>query len=412
LVRLSQATRFKQAKANAMVTFRMHSQRRALTSVADAERRAEKYLPRPVFQTLRGGRGAGISPRENVNALSRIGFLPRVCSSIETPSLQTSILGTIVSMPVLLSPAGVHAVHPDGETAVARAAEAFGTVYGVSAFASQSIESIAAIHPNVIAQLYWMGSRDYISGYIERLRKVGVQRIAITVDWSHQQGRDWTTYPVPDKLNIESIFTYLPHAAARPAWLLRWLSRGKLPSFTLPNLVEESGMPGSFGGTMRRWTEMPSPTWSDIAWLRDQWEGPIMIKGILHPDDARQAIDTGMDAISVSNHGGNDLDGAIAPIHALRQIVTAVDGKADVLMDGGVRRGADVARALAMGAKAVLIGRPYLWALGVRGSQGVSEILKIFKSDLERTLVALGVKSVSELTLQHLCDMNSGTAVR
>jgi isopentenyl diphosphate isomerase/L-lactate dehydrogenase-like FMN-dependent dehydrogenase len=379
-----------------------------LTSVADAERLARRCLPTPVFQTMRGGRGAGVSVRENVEAFSRIGFVPRICQNVTTPDASVTVMDTRISQPVLLSPAGVHGIHPDGEVAVARAARAEGTLFGLSAFASRSIEEVVAAHPGTMGQVYWLDGRDFVQRHLDRLKSAGVEKIILTLDWSHQGSRDWKDYPMPTGLDARTIARYLPFALMRPTWLFRWAAAGKLPLFDLPNILDEAGRPGSLGHTLSGWIDMAPPTWDDMAWLRDRWHGHLVLKGILHPEDAARAAEIGADAISVSNHGGNDLDGALPPLRALPDIVSAVGGRLDVLLDGGVRRGSDVARALALGAKAVMVGRPYLWALGARGEKGVQEVLRGLKREFERTMAALGVSLPAELNRSHLVDLRDG----
>jgi heme/flavin dehydrogenase (mycofactocin system) len=281
-----------------------------------------------------------------------------------------------MSMPVMISPTGVQAVHPDGEVAVARAAAARGVAMGLSSFASKPIEDVVAANPQTFFQMYWVGTRDEMLTRMERARRAGAVGLIATLDWSFAHGRDWGSPFIPEKINLEAVRRYAPQVALKPRWLLDFARTGKLPDLSVPNMAAAPGEPApTFFGAYGMWMQSPMPSWEDVAWLREQWDGEFMLKGVMRVDDARRAVDAGVTAISVSNHGGNNLDGTPASIRALPSVVDAVGDQVDVLLDGGIRRGGDVAKAHALGAKAVMIGRAYLWGLAANGQAGVENVL-------------------------------------
>jgi L-lactate dehydrogenase (cytochrome) len=299
---------------------------------------------------------------------------------------------------VVLSPVGVQAVHPEGEVAVARASAAAGTAMGLSSFASRSIEDVAAVNPKTFFQLYWVGTRDQIAARLERARKAGAKGLIVTLDISFASRRDWGSPVIPQQLNLPTIVRYAPMAIANPAWTLSFLRHGKLPDLTVPNLSVPGEPPPGFYEAYTTWSQTPQPTWADLQWLRSTWQGPFMLKGILLPDEARRAVDLGATAISVSNHGGNNVDGVPASIRMLPAVVEAVGDQIEVVLDGGIRRGSDVVKALALGARAVLIGRAFLWGLAAAGEPGVRHVLNILRDGIDESLLALGRASIHELT--------------
>lgn len=374
-----------------------------LETVEDARRRAERRLPRQVYMALWSGSQAGVTLRENVRSFEDIMLRTQVGSWPSSFDLRTKVLGQDLSLPVLLSPVGAQAVHPEGELAVARAAAEVGTAFGLSSFASKPMEEVVALNPQTMFQLFWIGDRDIISARLERAAKAGVSGLMLTLDWTFPTGRDWGSPFIPMKLDAKAIMAYAPQALAHPRWLWSFIRSGRLPDLRAPNIAttaEEEGPP--FFEAYGQWMQTVMPTWEDVAWLREQWDGPLLVKGVLDPEDARRAADLGADAVSVSNHGGNDVDGAIPTVVALPGVVDAVGDRVDVLMDGGVRRGSDVVKALALGAKAVLIGRPYLWGLACRGQTGVREVLEIFQRDMEQTLRGIGVHRAADVGPEHV----------
>lgn len=375
----------------------MASTRTWFETVAEAQRRAKKRLPKSVYDAIVAGSERGVTLGDNVAAFAELGFVPRIAASAPVRELKTTVLGFEISFPVLISPTGVQAVHPDGEVAVARAAHAAGTIMILSSFASKPLEEVVAANPLTFFQVYWLGTRERIRDLLERARLAGAKGLVVTLDWSFATRRDWDSPFIPDRLTLRNMLKLAPQALARPRWLWEYLKRGQLPDLTVPNLALPGEKPPTFFQAYLEWMQTPPPTWRDIAWLREQWDGPFVIKGILHPDDARYAAEIGADAISVSNHGGNNLDGAPATIRVLPTIVEAVGDRLEVLLDGGIRRGSDVVKALALGARAVLIGRAYLWGLAANGEAGVRNVLDLLRSGIDETLIGLGKRSVHEL---------------
>jgi len=372
------------------------STREWFESVAEAQRRARRRLPRPVYLALLAGAESGTTLSDNVAAFGELRFVPRVASGGGGLELGTSVLGVDVALPVLLSPTGVQAVRPEGELAVARAAASFGTAMGLGAFASKPVEAVVEANPRTFFQIYWQGTRERMSALMERARAARVKGLIVTLDWSFAHRRDWGSPAIPERYDLKTLARLAPSALVRPGWLAAWMRSGGPPDLTVPNLG------ATFFGAYGEWMGTPPPTWDDIAWMRSEWGGPFLVKGILHPDDARRAVAAGADAISVSNHGGNNLDGSVASLRALPGVVAAVGGEVEVLLDGGVRRGSDAVKALALGARAVLIGRAYLWGMAANGEAGVVNVLEILRAGIQETLAALGVASVGDLTPDHV----------
>lgn len=376
----------------------MASSRQWFESVAEAHRRARRRLPRSVYLALVAGAEEGATLADNLAAFSELGFAPHLIGLPEERSLETSVMGQDISMPVVISPTGVQAVHPDGEVAVARAAAARGTAMGLSAFASRPIEEVAAANPRTFIQSYWVGDRDEMLARLERGRDAGAVGAILTTDWTFSHSRDWGSPDIPQQMDLPTVLRHAPEALLRPRWLLDFARAGHIPTLTVPNMVPPDGDAPTFFGAYGRWMSSPKPTWDDVAWLREQWGGPFMLKGVMRVDDARRAVDAGVTAISVSNHGGNNLDGTPASIRALPSIAAAVGDRVEVILDGGIRRGSDVVKALALGARAVMIGRAHLWGLAANGQAGVENVLDILRQGIDSALLGLGRTSVHELT--------------
>jgi L-lactate dehydrogenase (cytochrome)/glycolate oxidase len=366
-------------------------------TVAVAQKRAKKRLPPSVYGALVAGSEKGLTTDDNVAAFSELGFAPRTAGLSDKRDLATTVMGQPISMPVIISPTGVQAVHPEGEVAVARAAAARGTAMGLSSFASRSIEDVVAANPQTFFQTYWVGSRDQILARVERARAAGAVGLIVTLDWSFANGRDWGSPVIPEQMDLRAMVRFAPEGIRRPRWLYDFAKAGHLPDLTTPNLAEPGQPAPTFFGAYGQWMQTPLPTWDDVAWLREQWGGPFMLKGVMRVDDAKRAVDAGVTAISVSNHGGNNLDGTPATIRVLPAVVEAVGDDVEVVLDGGVRRGGDAAKALALGAKAVMIGRAYLWGLAANGQAGVENVLDIMRGGLDSAVLGLGHASVHEL---------------
>lgn len=367
-------------------------------TVAVAQRRAEKRLPKSVYGALIAGSEKGLSSRDNLESFDHLGFAPHVAGNKTERSMATTVMGQSVSMPVIISPTGVQAVHPEGEVAIARAAANRGVAMGLSSFASRSLEDVCAVNNQIFFQMYWSGTRDIMEKRLERAKAAGAKGIILTLDWSFSNGRDWGSPWIPDKINLKAAFKLAPEVLVKPRWLWQFAKSGKLPDLTTPNMALPGEKAPTFFGAYYEWMQSGLPSWEDVAWLRAQWDGPFMVKGVSRVDDAKRVVDLGATALSVSNHGGNNLDGTPAPIRALPAVVDAVGDQIEVLLDGGVRRGSDVVKALALGARAVMIGRAYLWGLAAEGQAGVENVLDVLRGGIDSALLGLGKGDISELS--------------
>src|ERR1700680_464324 len=296
-------------------------------TVAIAQQRAKRRLPKSVYSSLLSASEKGITVADNVAAYGELGFAPHVVGAVEKRDMSTTVMGQNISLPVVISPTGVQAVHPDGEVAVARAAAARGTVMGLSSFASKPIEDVVAANPKTFFQTYWAGTREQLLDHIERARAAGAVGLIVTLDWSFSNGRDWGSPAIPERVDLKTMVRFAPEVLRRPRWLLDFARTGQVPDLTVPNVVGQGEAAPTFFGAYGQWMAAPLPTWDDVRWLREQWGGPFMLKGVTRVDDAKRALDAGVTAISVSNHGGNNLAGTPAPIRALRAISAAAGGE-------------------------------------------------------------------------------------
>ena len=370
-------------------------------SVAVAQVRARKRLPAPVYAALVAGSERGLTVADNQAAFAEIGLAPHVAGQQPERSMSTFLMGQEIALPVVISPTGVQAVHPDGEVAVARAAAARGTVMGLSNFASKSVEEVVAANPSTFFQMYWTGDRDVMVQRMQRAHDAGAQGLIATLDWSFSTGRDWGSPEIPEKVDLSVMVRMAPQVVTKPRWLYEFGRSGHIPDLTAPNLAPEGGPAPTFFAAYYEWMTTTPPTWDDVAWMREEWRQlsgkPFMLKGVCRIDDAMRAVDAGCSAISVSNHGGNNLDGTPAAIRMVKPITDAVGSQLEVVMDGGVRRGSDVVKAVALGARAVMIGRAYLWGLAANGQAGVENVLDVLRSGIDSTLLGLGLSSIDEL---------------
>jgi len=243
-----------------------------------------------------------------------------------------------------------------------------------------------------------MGEREQMSQLIGRARQAGAVGLIVTLDWTFSHSRDWGSPHIPQSMSFRELVRHAPEAVRRPRWLATYLRSGQLPRLTTPNLRRPGQRTPTFFGAYGDWMASAPPSWDDLAWLRQQWDGPFMLKGVCRVDDAVRAADAGFSAISVSNHGGNNLDTTPAPIRALPAIADAVGDRVEVMLDGGIRRGGDVVKALALGAAAVMIGRPYLWGLGAAGDVGVTRVVQLLVTELEMAMAQCGAASLAQLT--------------
>jgi isopentenyl diphosphate isomerase/L-lactate dehydrogenase-like FMN-dependent dehydrogenase len=360
---------------------------------------ARSRVPKPVFDYLDGGAEGEVTLRENCRVFNDVTFRPRHAVAVAGCDLRTQVLGFDLALPFLLAPVGYsRLMHPGGEVAAARAAGKAGTGYILSTISGHKLEDVKAGSTGpVFYQLYLMGGRGAAEAAIERARVAGFSGLVVTIDTpvSGIRERDYRN-GLKELISggpLEKI-PYLAQILSRPGWLMSYLLDGGLPG--LPNVI----VPGK--GQMalvdiNAALAESAVTWADLRWIREIWRGPIVVKGVLTGDDARHAMDEGAAAISVSNHGGRQLDGVPASLRALPEVVEAVKGRIEVLMDGGIRRGPDIVKAICMGARAVLCGRAYAYGLAAAGEAGVDRAIEILRTDLERTLRLLGCASVPEL---------------
>ncbi|HKA37998.1 MAG TPA: alpha-hydroxy acid oxidase [Thermoanaerobaculia bacterium] len=370
-----------------------------VVNVEDFRPLARRRLPRVVFDYLDGGAEGELTLRANCRAFEELTFRPRHAVPVGEVSIAARALGLDLSFPAMLAPVGYsRLMHPGGEVAAARAAGQAGTAYILSTISGHPLEDVrAASSGPVCYQLYLVGGRAASEAALERAREAGYSALVVTVDTPVAGLRERDYRNGMKELLSGTLLQRIPFAAQialRPGWLASFLRDGGVPA--LPNIV----VPGQGPMPLMDVTAALAQSafvWEDLKWIRQSWPGTIAIKGVLTGDDARRAVDEGASAVIVSNHGGRQLDGVAASLRALPEVVEAVGGRAEVLMDGGVRRGGDIAKALCLGARAVLIGRAYAYALAAFGEAGVARALSILKEDLSRTLKLLGCRSVSEL---------------
>jgi L-lactate dehydrogenase (cytochrome) len=356
-------------------------------------------VPKPVFDYLDGGAEGEVTLRENCRVFDDVTFRPRQAVSFLHCNLGTRVLGFDLSLPFLLAPVGYsRLMHPGGEISAARAAGKAGTGYILSTISGHRLEDVkAASSGPVFYQLYLIGGRGAAEGAIQRAYLAGFSALVVTIDTpvSGIRERDYRN-GMKELLSggpLQKV-PFLLQVLSRPGWLIRFLLDGGVPA--LPNVL----VPGR--GAMplldvANALAESAVTWADLRWIRELWQGPIIVKGVLTGEDARRAIDEGAAAISVSNHGGRQLDGVRAALRALPEVVEAVKGRVEVWMDGGVRRGTDIVKAICLGANAVLCGRAYAYGLAAAGEAGVDRAIEILKADLERTLRLLGCPSIAAL---------------
>jgi L-lactate dehydrogenase (cytochrome) len=368
-------------------------------NIADLRRLAQRRLPRVVFDYVDGGADDEITLRENCRVFADVTFHPRQAVSIGNCNLRTTVLGQEISFPALLAPVGYsRLLHPGGEVASAQAAGEAGTGFILSTISGHKLENVKAVTRGPVwYQLYLVGGREAAEPAIERARLAGFSALVITIDTPVAGMRERDPRNGMKEILGSSLLAklpFLPQFLSRPGWLASFLRDGgvpKLENIILPNLgpMPLMDVTGALAASVI--------TWSDFSWLRKAWPGPILVKGVLTADDARRSVDHGAAGVIVSNHGGRQLDGAPAALRVLPEIVGAVNGQAEVLMDGGIRRGGDIVKALCLGARAVLIGRAYAYGLGAAGHAGVSRAIAILRADVERTLRLLGCSSVADL---------------
>jgi isopentenyl diphosphate isomerase/L-lactate dehydrogenase-like FMN-dependent dehydrogenase len=375
-----------------------------VVNIADLRELAKRRLPRAVFDYLDGGAEDEVTLRENCRVFEEFTFRPRQAVKFPEYNLRTTVLGAEISFPAFLAPVGYSRVmHPGGEVVAAAAAGAAGTGYTLSTISGHKMENVrAATKGPAWFQLYLVGGRAAAEGGIERARNAGFNALVVTIDTPVAGMRERDFRNGMSQMFAGSLFAklpYMPNILEHPGWLISFYRDGGLPK--LENIIIPGQGPMSLmdvGSALSR----AVVTWEDLKWIREIWRGPIVIKGVLTGDDAKRAVDAGAAAVVVSNHGGRQLDCVPSGLRALPEVVAAVKGQTEILMDGGVRRGSDIVKALCLGARAVLIGRAYAYGLVAAGQAGVARALEILKTDVDRTLKLLGCGSVTELDGSYL----------
>lgn len=370
-----------------------------VVNIEDLRRMAKRRLPKAVFDYLDGGAEGEVTLAENCRAFRDVLFRPRSAVAIGECSLKTHALGHELELPAILAPVGYsRLMHPDGEVAAAHSAGEAGTGYILSTISGHKLEDVkAGTKGPCWYQLYLLGGREAAEGSIDRARRAGFSALVITVDTPVAGLRERDPRNGMKELLGSSLFAkipFLPNILSHPGWLTSFLLDGGVPK--LENVVTPGKGPMALldvGAALASATV----TWEDLRWIREVWTGPIVVKGLLTGDDGRRAVDEGAAGVVVSNHGGRQLDSVFPTLRALPEVVAAVKGQAEVFMDGGVRRGADIVKALCLGARAVLIGRAYAYGLAAAGPEGVDRALQILRADVERTLRLLGCPSVAAL---------------
>lgn len=372
-------------------------------NIADLRRAAQRRLPRMVFDYIDGGAEREHTLLENCAAFDRVVFRPR--SAVATPrcDLRVTVLGRELALPFILAPVGSSRMfYPHGEAVAAREAGRAGTGYTLSTLSGCRLEEVrAATDGPAWYQLYLVGGRDVACAAMARARAAGFSALVVTIDTPVAGLRERDVRNGVKELLTRRLGTmapFLPQMLARPRWLASFLRDGGLMSF--PNIMIDGAPMGyaDVGAAL----EQSAVSWADLGWIRDAWQGPIVIKGVHTADDARHAVEAGAEAIVISNHGGRQLDGVAATLSVLPEVLDAVGGRTEVLLDGGIRRGSDVVKAICLGARAVLIGRAYAYGLGAAGGPGVARAIEILRADIVRTLKLLGCASIAALDRSYI----------
>ena len=366
-------------------------------SVAALRRIAQKRLPRPIFDFIDGGAEDEDTLRQNESAFSDWELLPKPLNGAAKRDLSTSLFGHTLSSPLLIGPTGLAGLFwPQGEVAAANAASDYGTVYCLSHGSVCTLEQLAKMHQGLKwMQVFIYKDRGFTRELATRAQETGYDALVLTIDNQliGKRERDIVNgFTIPPRLDLPQMLAF----AKKPSWW--WAMRHELANVTFGNYVQ-SNSPESVSALAARMGSLldPSMSWEDVDMVRAHWKGRLILKGVLHPDEASQAVKHGVDAIIVSNHGGRQLNGAIASVRALPAVVQAVNGTIPVLLDGGIRRGSDIFKAVALGASAVLIGRPHLWGLSVAGKDGVQWVLEMLHGELDRTMGLAGASNIEEI---------------
>ncbi len=376
-------------------------------NIAEFREVARKRLPAPIFDYLEGGADDEESLNENVAAYRRVRFNPQALVDVSSINLATTLLGQRTPLPILLSPTGMSRLfHRDKEPAVARAAAAAGVFYSLSTLATTTLEAIAeATGGPKMFQVYIFKDRDLTREFVRRCRDVGYQALCLTIDTPMAGNRERdrrSGMTIPPRLSPSSYRSFL----ARPGWVLDYM---RSPDLRLANVAHRAELADSASSQLIDYVNRSfdrSVTWDDAAWLAQEWCGPFVVKGISSVEDALRARDLGATGIMISNHGGRQLDGAPAPVDLIQPIREAVGPGLELIVDGGIRRGGDIVKALCLGANACSIGRPYLYGLAAAGQAGVTAVLDILRAEMVRTMTLLGRPSIASLDPSALLPRN------
>lgn len=382
----------------------MRSKATKIKSVAEAERMARRRLPKSMFESIETGAGQELTLRWNLEAFGEVQFRPQAAIQFPRYDLSTTVLGHEIAVPVMIAPTGsIRMFRAEGEPAVAKAAGEAGTIHIVSCFTGYAIEEITAQASGpVFFDLYMAGGRGNVESMLARAKAAGCKALVITADMAGTHGVERPGMPAslgPVGMNLATALKYAGELLSKPAWAYDFVRDGM--HLDCPMWVKPNGKAASFG-EMAQTILDESPTWEDLPWIREHWDGPIIVKGILRPEDALKAIDGGVQGIVVSNHGGRNVDCSQATLRLLPEIVDVVNDRIEVYFDGGVRRGTDVIKALALGARAALIGRAYIYPFAAAGGAGVRQILSLFESSMVSTLRSLGCPSVRDLDRSYI----------
>jgi len=367
-------------------------------NVEDFKKLAKKKLPSPIFHYIDGGSDDEVTLRRNTESFNNCDLVPNVLANVSKLDLSTTVLGQKIDFPLFLAATAMHRLyHHEGEKATARAAEKMGTMFGISTMATTSIEEIGKLSKGPkLFQLYIHKDKGLTDNLIQRCKEAGFNSMCLTVDTvvAGNRERDRRTgFSTPPRLTLGSLLSFISH----PEWSLNYLFRGK---FELANIIHMTDKGSSIDKSVMDYINEqfdPSMNWKDAEYCVKKWGGPFALKGVMSVEDAKKAIDIGCSAIMISNHGGRQLDGSRAPFDQLAEIVDAVGDKIEVILDGGIKRGTHVLKALAVGAKACSFGKGYLFALGAAGQKGVEAILQKMKSEIERDMILMGCKTIKDL---------------
>jgi len=367
-------------------------------NIEDLRRLARAKLPAPLFHYIDGGAEDEWSLRNNASAFDRCSIMPHFLNDVSIVDISSSLFGAPVTMPLMLSPTGMSRLfHHEKELGVARAAAAAGLVYSLSTMATSTIEDVAAAGAGPkMFQIYLMRDRGVTRDFIQRCKAQGYTAMCLTVDTAIGGKREHDLrfgLTMPPKLSLSTLAQF----AIRPSWSLHYCLDRNLDIANLAHLPEMGRGPVGPGGYVAQQLDR-SANWDDLAWLVEQWGGPFVVKGLMSARDARRAADAGASAVMISNHGGRQLDHAPAPFDCVSAMRDAVGDALELIVDGGVRRGVDVLKALALGATACSIGRPYLYGLAAAGERGVAHVLDLFRDEIQRSLMLMGRSSLAGLS--------------